>query len=193
METAGHLSDTIPPKECQKVEELIDRYSGLVFSDEKIGQTKVEPIHLDNDPNFTPEQPAFHNVPIHYQPQLSKLLEFLRKEGVITDVDPSHTHECVLNTVITDKKNGDIQMNIDATPWNKGMKRTKFHVQTPQEIRHELKHAKVFTEMDMGWAFHQLPIDEASKQKAIFQTHEGLHRNGAHLLRTHGSQWYLPQ
>ena len=30
--------------------------------------------------------------------------------------------------------------------------------------------------MDMGWAFHQLPIDEASKQKAIFQTHEGLHR-----------------
>ena len=67
-------------------------------------------------------------------------------------------------------------MNIDCTPWNPGMKRTKFHVQTPQEIRHDLKEAQVFTELDMGWAFHQLPIDESTKQKSVFQTHEGLHR-----------------
>ena len=176
VETSGHLAEEIPPEEREKVENLIDRYSGLVFSDDKIGQVKIEPIHLDYDPTFTPTQPPFHNIPIHYQPQLSKLLDFLREQGVITDVDPSETHECVLNTVITDKKNGEIRMNIDATPWNEGMKRTKFHVQTPHEIRHELKKAKVFTEMDMGWAFHQLPIDEATKEKAIFQTHEGLHR-----------------
>ena len=56
------------------------------------------------------------------------------------------------------------------------MQRTQFHVQTPQEIRHELKEAKVFSEMDMGWGFHQLPLDETTKKKSIFQTHEGLHR-----------------
>ena len=61
-------------------------------------------------------------------------------------------------------------------PMNQGLKRTRFHVQTPQEICHELKEAKIFSEMDMGWAYHQLEIDEATKNKSVFQTHEGVHR-----------------
>ena len=140
------MAETIPQEEREKVEALIDQYTGLVFSDDKIGQIRVKPIHLDYNPEFTPNQPPFHNIPIHYQPEVSNLLQFLREQGVITDVDPSETQECVMNTVITDKKSGDIRMNVDSTPWNPGMKRTKFHVQTPQEIRHELKEAKVFTD-----------------------------------------------
>ena len=82
-----------------------------------------------------------------------------------------------MNVVITDKSNGQIRMNIDNTPpRNVGMKRTRFHVQTPQEIRHDLKEAKIFSEMDMGWGYHQLQLDDDSKNKSIFQTHEGLHR-----------------
>ena len=39
-----------------------------------------------------------------------------------------------------------------------------------------MKESTVFSEMDMGWAYHQVPIDEETKEKTIFQTHEGLHR-----------------
>ena len=46
----------------------------------------------------------------------------------------------------------------------------------PQEIRHELKEAKFFSEMDMGFGYHQLTIDEETKNRAIFQTHHGIHR-----------------
>ena len=113
---------------------------------------------------------------IHYQKAVSDLLAFLQSEGVITDVDPRKTYDDVTNIVITDKKSGDIRMNIDNTPMNPGMKRTKYHVPTPQEIRHDLKEATVFSEMDMGWGLHQLEIDDTSKNNAIFQTHEGLHR-----------------
>ena len=67
-------------------------------------------------------------------------------------------------------------MNIDNTPLNPGMQRTKYHIQTPQEIRHELKEAKVFSEMDMGFGFHHLILDSEAQQKAVFQTHEGIHR-----------------
>ena len=138
-------------------------YKGPVFDDNKIGKLKKEPIHLEYDPTFKPTQPPFHNVPLHYQPQLSDHLIFLREQGIITDVDPRNTYECVMNVVITDKKNGNICMNIDNTPQNPGLTRTKFHVQTPQEIRHELKEGKVFTEMDMGWAYHQVEINEDTK------------------------------
>ena len=67
-------------------------------------------------------------------------------------MDPREAYECIMNVVITDKKQGAIRMNIDNTPRNPGMKRSKFHVQTPQEISHDLKEAKVFSEMDMRWA-----------------------------------------
>ena len=179
VQTASPSQKEIPESERKRVEELINSYKGLVFSDDKIGRVKMKPIHLEIEEGFTPVQPQFHNTPIHYRDQLSKHLQFLREQGTITDISPSESnaYKCVMNTVITDKKDSDqIRMNLDTTPWNPGMKRTKFHVQTPQEIRHELKEAEIFTEMDMGWAYHQCPIDEETKDRSIFQTHEGLHR-----------------
>ena len=134
--------------------ETVRKFKGVVFNDQKIGKIDCEPIRLEYEPDFKPEQPRFRNVPINYQPEVSKLLYFLRKQDVIEDVDPKDNYDCVMNVVVTDKKNGSIRMNIDNTPLNHGMKRTKFHVQTPQEIRHDLKEAKIFSEMDMGWGYH---------------------------------------
>ena len=66
-------------------------------------------------------------------------------------------------------------MNIDNKPKNPVMKRANYHVQTPQKIRLELKEATRFSEVDLGWAFHQLFLDKESKNKSVFQTHEELH------------------
>ena len=131
---------------------------------------------MDYKADFSPRQPRYYNIPFHYQKPLSKLLQFLRTQGVISDVDPRNSYECIMNVVITDKKDGNIRMNVDASPMNPGLKRSKIHVETPQEIRHELKSAQVFSEFDMGWGYHQLPIDEQTKNRSIFQTHEGIHR-----------------
>ena len=67
-------------------------------------------------------------------------------------------------------------MNVDATPINGGIRRTKFHVRTPKEVRHDMVGAAVFTEMDMRMGFHQLPVTEKTSTRSVFQTHEGLHR-----------------
>ena len=166
----------IPQAEVDKVNNLVKEYLGPVFNENKVGKIKCPPIHLEYEPNFKPVQPRFRNIPIHYQERTSALLKFLREQKVITDVDPRESHECIMNVVITDKKEGQIRMNIDAVPMNKGLMRSKFHVQTPQEIRHELKSSQVFSEFDMGWGYHQLEIDEETRERSIFQTHEGIHR-----------------
>ena len=49
-------------------------------------------------------------------------------------------------------------------------------MRTPQEVRHDLVGAAVFTEMDMRMGFHQLPLTEKTSSRSVFQTHEGLHR-----------------
>ena len=148
---------------------------GSVFSDKKVGTLQCKPVSLPSDKTYRPTQPPFRNIPLHYQEKVSNLLDFLKENDVITDVDPKEINDCVLNVVITDKANGDIRMNIDNTPINPGMQRTKYHIQTPQEIRHELKEAKVFSEMDMGWGFHHVPLDDDAQKQAAFQTHEGIH------------------
>ena len=45
-------------------------------------------------------------------------------------------------------------MNINARPYNEGANHMRYHVTTPQEARHKLKGAKVFSEFDMGNGFH---------------------------------------
>ena len=82
-------------------------------------------------------------------------------------------------------------MNIDARPLNKDAIMTKYHVITPQEVRHQLKGSRWFTEMDIGHGFHQLPLDRETSNRSVFRTHEGLQRM-KRLLRTHVSHGDLP-
>ena len=159
-----------------KTLDMVQSYKGSVFQEKKVGMLECQPVSLPTDPQYKPTQPRFRNVPLHYQKKVSNLLSFLRENDVIEDVDPKEINDCILNVVITDKSDGDIRMNIDNTPLNPGMKRTKYHIQTPQEIRHELKEARIFSEMDMGWGFHHILLDQEARKGAVFQTHEGIHR-----------------
>ena len=61
-----------------------------------------------------------------------------------------------------------MNIDIDNTSINPKIKRTKCHVLTPQEIRHDLKEATIFGEMDIGLGFYQLELYEISKNNAIF-------------------------
>ena len=106
----------IPKEEVQKVANLVEKYRSSVFEENKVGKIKTKPIHLDYDEEFSLRQPRFYNIPFHYQKPLSKLLQFLREQGVISDVDPRNSYECIMNVVITDKKDGNICMNVDASP-----------------------------------------------------------------------------
>ena len=177
IQTEPTETSSISKQGKDKCMEIVSTHKGSVFNEHKIEKIKTNPVHLDYRDDFTPTQPNYRPIPLHYKSKVTKHLQFLREQGVIEDVDPTITHKCVLNVVVTEKKAKDeIRMNIDNTPLNKGITRTKYHIQTPQEIRHDLKEAKIFSEMDMGHGYHQLEIDEETSNNAIFETHEGIHR-----------------
>ena len=74
-------------------------------------------------------------IPYAYQPKLSAHLRNLRRDKVITDVDPSEPIDCILNVTICEKKTeGEIRMNIDMRPMNTGSKHTKHHIPLPPEM-----------------------------------------------------------
>ena len=84
-------------------------------------------------------------------------------------MEPRGSYNCVMNVVITDKRNGQIVRKTNNTPKNPGMNGKQFHVQTPQDIHHILKEATIFSEMDMGWGFTNL-------FKKVFLAKQGLQR-----------------
>jgi hypothetical protein len=188
LRRAGKIVKTEKPqvegytaKEKKETMEIVKSFEGSVFTD-KIGLMKTEPVKLQYEEGFQPIQPHRYGVPYHYQKRLDVHLDKLKEEGVIEDVDPREKVEIVLNVAISEKKakegtdrnKGPIRMNIDARPLNTGAKQTKYHVITPQEVRHRLEGAMVYSEADMGNAFHQLPLSPSSH--VVFQTHRGLHR-----------------
>ena len=102
IEVDTHPEDnrTATETEIAEVMKTVQSYEGVVFNDNKVGKLITTPIHLEYDKEHIPEQPRFHNVPIHYQPEVSKLLKFLRQQNVITDVDPRDPYECIMNVVL---------------------------------------------------------------------------------------------
>lgn len=155
---------------------IVRKYHATVFLP-GIGCIRTEPVKFSFSKDFKPVQPPRRGVPYHYQPRLAQHLEMMVKEGAIEPVDPREVVECTMNVVITDKKSaGQIRMNIDATPINAGIKMTKYHVPTAAEVRHELEKAKVYSELDMGYGYHQIPLHPDTSKRAVFQTHKGLFR-----------------
>ena len=92
---------------------------------------KIKPVKLEYELGFRPIQPQGFAVPYHYHARLSWHLQKLREDGVIEDVDPREPIDCVLNLALSEKKNKDIHMNINARPLNKGAKMTKYHITNP--------------------------------------------------------------
>ena len=157
-----------------EAEKIVEEFTGPVFTD-RTGQMKTQSIVLQYEPGFRPIQPPRHPVPYHYQDRVATHLRKLKAEDIIEDVDPAEPVDCVLNIVVSEKKTeGAIRMNIDARPLNVGAKHTKYHVTTPQEVHHQLQGATVFSEMDMGNGFHQVPL--APESQCVFQSHIGIHR-----------------
>ena len=80
MDTSPPESQSVPEGELSRVIELVESYKGLVYCEDKVGKLDTAPIHLDYNPNFQPAQPPYCKVLIHYQSQVSNLLEFLQKK-----------------------------------------------------------------------------------------------------------------
>lgn len=166
--------DQISEEEKARVQAIVDRHDACF---QGVGLLKDQTVSFHIDPTVAPVCAPYRPVPFAYRERLSAHLQDLRDQGKIEDVDPKELCEWESNVVITEKKDGrQIRMNVDMRAANKAIKRTKTHVETIQEIRHRLKGATRFSDMDMSHGFHQVALAEESRYIATFRTHEGLHR-----------------
>ena len=93
-------------------------------------------------------------------------------------LEPKDAIGWVSNPVITAKKWNDekIRINLDLRHMEDVVQTSHFPMPTPNELLHNFTGNNKFSSLDMNHAYHQLPLDEDSKNLFTFYTPEGLFR-----------------
>ena len=99
----------------------------------------------------------------------------MEKEDIIERIDKPTSW--VSPTVITPKKNpNEIRLNVDMRVANNAIPRVNSITPTIDELIHKLNGAVVFSHLDMNHGYHQVELDEHSRDVTTFSTHTGFFR-----------------
>ena len=100
--------------------------------------------------------------------------ELLAKD-IIKEVSYNPT-EWVLPLVVVLKTGGDSQICVDTHKANSAIERGRHPIPTIEEVLYDLNGSTVFSKLDLKWGFHQVELDERSREMTTFVTHRGLYR-----------------
>ena len=181
----GHMPDSenipeISEEEREECWDIVKEPKYKTIFDGHIGMMKNrKPIEFQAKEGAQVISQPYRPAPPQLQTELSAHLANLRKNKKIVDVDPNvETVDACSNVVLSRKPSGGLRMNLDARPINKAMISVITpHMNTPEDVRHQLGGSTRFSEFDMNHGYNQSTLsDESSRKYGVFQTHEGFHR-----------------
>ena len=156
----------------RKLGKLIHEYDELFHG---IGKLKGKKVKLHIDESVKPVAQKHRRVPFHLRDKVEAEVTRLEEAGVIERVDSAT--DWISPIVISPKKDSkEIRMCVDMVEPNRAIKRTRHVIPTVEELRHDLNEAKIFSKLDLANGFHQLELDEESRNVTTFSTHMGLGR-----------------
>ena len=144
-----------------------------VETDSKLPTIKGFQHKVKVNPNVHPVQQKLRRLPLTVRSKVSQKLEELESQGVIEKID---TSEWVSPIVVSYKSNGDVRLCVDLREVNKAVIPDVYPIPPIQELLCELHDAKVFSQLDMESAYHQLELHPNSRDLTAFITHDGLYR-----------------
>ena len=78
--------------------------------------------------------------------------------------------------VVVPKPSGDIRLYVDMRRANEAILRERHPIPTVDDVLHNLNGSTTFSKLDLKWSFHQIELDEQSRDITTFVTHKGLYR-----------------
>ncbi|XP_026686786.1 uncharacterized protein K02A2.6-like [Diaphorina citri] len=106
--------------------------------------------------------------------KLKLTLKNMTEKEVIEPVDQPKSW--CSNLVIIEKKSGDLRLCLDPADLNQCVEREYYQIPTLEEIKTQLSGKKWFSVLDLREGFHQISLDDDSKDLCCFSTPFGYHR-----------------
>ena len=131
-------------------------------------------VKLSINPEIKPVANKHRRIPFHIREKVDTELQRLTAAGVIEPV--TEPTGWVSPVVITNKSDGDIRLCVDMTEPNKASERVRHVIPTIDDIRYQVNEVKIFSKIDLKNGYHQLELDEGSRNITTFSTHQGVER-----------------
>ncbi|KAG1252299.1 hypothetical protein G6F65_017981 [Rhizopus arrhizus] len=175
--------DTLKPQLLEKLEigdinksmkeellKLLKRYQHIFdWDNDTIGRTNLINHKIIIEENTLPISHRPYRISPLEAEHLQKELNKYCKLGVIS---PSNS-PWAAPVILVKKKNGDYRMVIDYRKLNAKTKKDAYPLPRIDDLLDTLGKAKVFSALDMRSGFHQVPLDEDSKEFTAFTTKYG--------------------
>ncbi len=141
---------------------------------EGFGKLKDFQLEIPVDPDVTPVISPLRRVPYQLRDKLSKKLDELESMDIIEKVNKPSAW--VSPVVVVPKGQNDIRLCIDMRLANESVKRVRHFIPTIDEVLQDFNQSRVFSKLDIKWAYHQIELLPESREITTFITHKGLYR-----------------
>ena len=164
----------------KNLEELVQEFKELF---QGIGKINLPPIHIHTREGMRPIAQKQRQVAHHYLAPLKQHLQELLEGDVIEGPLGSEKATGWMSNVVIGTKKYDpdstesgIRMTLDMRHMADTVKAVHLPIPTSEQLRHKFQGSDRFSILDLNHAFHQLELDEDSKQLFAFTTPFGVYR-----------------
>ena len=153
------------------VNEILKRYN-TVF--EGVGKLKNFQLKIPLDTSVEAVCQNVRRIPYHLREKLSTKLKELEKLGIVEKT--SGPTKWASPVIVVPKPDDDIRLCVDMRRANLAVKRERYPIPTIEELLQEMNQSKIFSKLDVKWAYHQIELEPESRDITTFVTHEELYR-----------------
>ena len=139
-----------------------------------VGMLKDRQVKLHIKTDVEPVAQPLRRTPYSLRPKVEEKIDQLLKADIIEPVEVAS--KWVNPIVIVPKNNGEIRLCLDMRRANEAIERVRHPIPTVDEILQGMNGSKVFSKLDLKWGYHQIPLEENSREITTFATHAGLFR-----------------
>lgn len=138
------------------------------------GKLKGYKVHVHIDPEVKPVAQPPRRIPFHLRHKVEEKLQELIDKDIIEPVSGPTSWASPL--VVVPQPNGEVRVCIDMRRANAAVLRERHPIPTLEETLEALNGASMFSKLDLKWGYHQVEIDDDSRDITTFVTHKGVMR-----------------
>ena len=168
------LNDFSDSEMIKKVEELKHKYKNVFVG---VGRFRPYKITLQLKENATPFCRKASNIAIHLQAKATERLRYFEKLGIMSKLPPNYPIKYLSPLLVVPKPAKDeVRLVSNFQQLNERLHRTR---ETPatklEDFLRKTRGAKFFFRLDLKHGYHQLELDDASKELCLTSTFDGVY------------------
>ena len=166
--SAVHIDTRSPDR---VVDGLKSKYPEVFSGFGKLTDYQVH-VHINSD--VSPVAQPARRIPFHLRDKVDEKLQELIEMDIIEPASGPTSWASPL--VVVPKPNGDVRICIDMRRANQAVIRERHPIPTLDETLTALNGAAIFSKLDLKMGYHQIELDDESRDITTFVTHRGVMR-----------------